>query len=47
MYVSVENTTLIPGATLGLSWNATDLKKVDATDTNKIGIVTASCGIAF
>ena len=47
MSVSVENTTLIPGATLGLSWNATDLKKVDATDTNKIGIVTASCGIAF
>ena len=47
MYASVENTTLIPGATLGLSWNATDLKKVDATDTNKIGIVTASCGIAF
>ena len=47
MTFSAENSTLIPGATLGLSWNATDLTNKDLNDTNKIGIVTASCGIAF
>ena len=47
MYVSAENTTLIPGATLGLSWAADDLTKVNPDVDNKLGVVTASCSIAF
>jgi len=47
MYVSLENTSLIPGATLGLAWSADDLTSVNSDVDNKIGIVTASCSIAF
>ena len=46
-YVSAESTSIVSGATLGLAWNATDLRKVDSSDTNKIGVVTASAKIAF
>ena len=47
MHVSLENTSLIPGATLGLAWSADDLTSVNSDVDNKIGIVTASCSIAF
>ena len=44
--VSVENTTLIPGATLKLAWEGKDLANKVSDDVTK-GTVAASCTIKF
>ena len=44
--VSVENTTLIPGATLKLAWEGKDLVNKVSDDVTK-GTVAASCTIKF
>lgn len=44
--VSVENTTLIPGATLKLAWEGKDLANKYAKGVTK-GTVAASCTIKF